>query len=105
MSIVDDLENQVSSGWNSISSAGAPAVIAGAENLAIQTLQQDAAKNQAASQQAVNKAVQSGGPSSGLMASIQNVFGQVAQGAVFKQYGLYIIGGVIVLLIVGRRIL
>ena len=103
--ILGSLESDVGSAWNSISSAGAPAVIAGVENYAASQLTAQAQTNQAASQAAVNKAVASGGQASGIMQSIQSMFGSIAQGTVFKQYGLYIVVGVAVVLIVGRKIL
>lgn len=103
--ILGDLESQVDSAWNGISSAGAPAVIAGIENYAADQLKGQAATNQAASQAAVTAAVKSGGQATGIMKSINDAFGNIAQGTVFKQYGLYIIGGAVVLLIVGRKLL
>lgn len=105
MDILGDLESQVNSAWNGISSAGAPAIIAGVENYAADQLKGQAAQNTAASQAAVTAAVKSGGQATGIMKSIQDSFGSIAQGTVFKQYGLYIIGGVVVLLLVGRKIL
>jgi len=101
---LSSLENEVSSSWNSISSAGAPAVIAGVENYAASQLTQDASQEQSQSQAAVQAAVKAGGTPSPLMQSIQNVFGQIAQGTVFKQYGLYIVGGAIIAVILIRRI-
>lgn len=105
MSFVDDLGSSVDSAWNSISSAGAPAVIAGVENYAADQLKTQANTNAAASQAAVTAAVKAGGQSTGIMKSIQDAFGSVAQGTVFKQYGLLIIGGGVLLLIIGRKIL
>lgn len=101
---MDDLENSLSSAFNSISSAGAPAVIAGVENYAAQTLQQQANTNSAAAQAAVNQAVKNGGASTGVMASIQASFKNIAQGTFFQQYGLAIVAGLIVLVIVARRV-
>lgn len=101
---MDDIENSVSSAWNSISSAGGPAVIAGVENYASAQLSTAAKTNQAASQAAVTAAVQNGGASTGVMASIQGMFSQIAQGTVFQQYGLYIVGGLIVVILVARKV-
>lgn len=101
---MDDIENSVSSAWNSISSAGAPAVIAGVESYAADQLKGAAATNQAASQAAVQAAVANGGASTGVMASIQSMFSNIAQGTVFNQYGLYIIGGLVVVVLVARRL-
>lgn len=101
---VDSLENSVSSAWNSISSTGAPAVIAGVENYASQQLAQQATANQAQAQAAVQTAIKNGQPATGVMASIEGMFTNIAQGAVFKQYGLYIVGGAILAVLLIRRI-
>jgi len=105
MSLIDDLEGKVNNAWDTISSTGAPAIIAGAENYAADQLKGAAVQNQAAAQAAVNKAVASGSPATGIMKSIQDVFGNVATGAAFKEYGLYIVVGLIVILVVGKKIL
>ena len=105
MGLFDQLENDVGNAWNTISSAGAPAVIAGAENYAASMLTQNAKENQAKSQAAVNAAVANGQPATGILKSIEDSFGSIAQGAVFKQYGLYIVIGLVVVLVVGRKIL
>ncbi len=105
MGFLDDLESGVNNAWNSISSTGAPAVIAGAEQYAAQLLQKESVKNQAAAQAAVNKAVASGSQATGVLKNIQDMFGTLGQGAVFKQYGLLIVGGLVVVLIIGRKVL
>lgn len=101
---LDDLENQVSQTWNDVTSAGVPAVIAGVESYASQQLQQEATKNQASSQAAVQQVVSRPNTSTGVMASIQQTLGQVAQGAAFKQYGLYIVLGVLVVYVVAKKV-
>lgn len=103
--ILDDLEASVSQTWNDVTSAGTPAVIAGVEAYAAQQLSQEAASNQAASTAAVNQVIAQKGPSSGIMASISQTLGQVAQGAVFKQYGLWIVVGVLGFYIVVKKVL
>lgn len=105
MSIIDDLQNSVDSAWKDITTTGVPAVIAGAENYAADQLKGQAQQNQAQAQAAVQAAVQSQGAATGIGASINQVMSQIAQGTVFKQYGLYIIAGVLVVMIAGRRIL
>jgi hypothetical protein len=101
---MDSLENDLDSAYNSISSAGTPAVIAGVENYASQQLAQQASANQTQAQAAVAAATKNGGASTGVMASIQSMFGSIAQGTVFNQYGLYIIGGLIVIILVARKV-
>jgi hypothetical protein len=103
MSLLDDVQTKVSQTWNDVSSTGGPAVIAGIENYAAQQLSQAAHENQTQAQSAVNQIVSQGGPSSGIMASINGVMGQIAQGAFFKEYGLYILGGAVVAYLVLRR--
>lgn len=105
MSLLDDLQKDVSTTWDNITSAGVPAVIAGAESYAATQLQTAAQQNQATSAKAVQQAVASGGPSSGLMASIEGVFGNIASGQVVKQYGAWIIIGGIVAIIVIKKVL
>ena len=105
MGLLDDVQAQVSTTWDNVTSAGAPAIIAGAENYAAQQLTQAATQSTQASQAAVNQIIATGGPSSGLMASIQGTLSGIAQGTFFKSYGLYIVIGGIALLVVGRRYL
>ncbi len=105
MSFLDDIEKGVEDAWSTVSTTGAPAVIAGAENYAAELLKKQATSNQAAAQAAVQKAVQAPGSNNGLLKSINGVMSQIAQGTVFKQYGLFIIAGVVVVMIVGRKML
>lgn len=102
---MDDIESSLSSAFNSISSTGAPAVIAGVENYAAQQLTTAANTNQAASQAAVKAAIASGQPATGVLASIENSFKGIAQGTFFQQYGLYVVAGIVVIAIVAKKVL
>lgn len=104
MSLIDDIEKKVSDTFHDVTSTGAPAVIAGIENYAADQLKGMAQKNQNASQAAVQQVLAQPGPSSGIMASINNVMSEVAQGAFFKQYGGWIILGMVATVIIVKKV-
>lgn len=105
MGLLDDLEAKVSNAWNDISTTGAPAVIAALEQYGSDQLESLAKQSKAQAQAAVNQTVSSGQPSSGLMASINSVFGGVATNTFFHQYGAMLLIGAAVGYIVLRKVL
>jgi len=89
---MDSLENDVSNAFSSLVSTAAPAAIAGAENYAAEQLQKSA---NAATQQATVAAAKAP-PATGIMASIENAFGNVAIGSWVEQNKTAIIIGSVV---------
>ena len=104
MSFFDDLKSQVTNTWSDVTSVGVPAVIAGVENYASQQLASQAKQNQVQAQAAVSEVAAKPGTSSGVMLSIQNTFKDVAANEVVKNYGIYIVAGLIALIIIVRKV-
>ena len=87
-----------------ITAAGVPAVLSGIEQMGAQELQSLSKANTEAATNAAQNLINTPGPSSALGKAISSALGGVASGAVFKQYGAYIIIGVIALIVVVRRV-
>ncbi len=101
--ILDDLSNSVSQAWKNVTSTGVPAVMSGIEQYGAQQLQQMAGESRAQAQAAANQVVSSPAPSSGVAQSINSVLNGIASNAVLKQYGVYIlVGGVVAILVIRR---
>lgn len=101
MSFLDDLQEQVSNTWNDVTSTGVPAIVAGVESYAAAQLNQQAKQNQAAATQAATQVMKQPGPSQGVFKSISDSLSSVGQSAAFKQYGVFIVAGVAVLIVGG----
>lgn len=101
MSFLDDLKDQVSDTWSDVTSTGVPAAIAGVENYAASQLSQQATVSQQAANKAAQQIASQPGPSSGIMKSISASFSNVAQSAIVKQYGVYILAGAALLIVGG----
>lgn len=96
MGLLDDIGSQVSSTFDDITSTGSPAIIAGIEQYGAQQLLGAAAQNQkAATQAAAAVLAKPGAPATGLLASIQGMFGSVGTSAALTQYGPEILMGVV----------
>lgn len=103
MSLLDSLIDKVENAWNDVTETGVPALIAGAAQYGSEQLSQLAKEQQKQATNAMNQAVQSGQPSTGLFASIQSVFGNVAVDTGLKQYGVYILIGAAVIYIAAKK--
>jgi hypothetical protein len=104
MSIIDDLENQVSTTWDQVTSTGVPAVIAGVEDYASKQLASQAKQAQGQAQAALNQVIASSPPSTGVMASIQGMFTNIGVSTGLQKYGLYIILGGVAFFFVARKL-
>lgn len=105
MSFLDDMQAKVSDAWSDVTSAGVPAVVAGVESYGSQILADQARANQKQAQAAVSQIASQPGASSGIMASVQGVFKDLATTEGMKHYGPWILLGAVALLIVGKKLL
>ena len=105
MSLLDDIKSKVEHVWNDVSTTGAPAIISAIEQYGSDQLESLANQSKAQAQKGVNQIIASGQPSTGLMASIQNVFGGVATDTFLRQYGAMLLVGGVVAFVVLRKVI
>jgi hypothetical protein len=99
---LDDISSAVTNEWNDFKATGAPAIIAGAEQYAAQQLQGLAQGNTKQATKAAQEIMtRPSGPPSGLGASISDVFKNIAGSAGAKEYGPWVIGGIVGCLALG----
>lgn len=94
MSLLDDLGSSVSTAWDDVTTAGVPAVIAGAEAYAAQQLTQASTSSAAQATAAAKQIVANTPPATGIMASINNIFSGIGLNLAGNAYGLPIVLGV-----------
>lgn len=95
-SAVDKVKTQVSQ----VVATGAPAVLAGIEQYGAQQLAQLSADTKQVATNAANQIASQPGSNNPIVQSIESVFSDVGQSAIFKQYGAIIvltIGGIFIL--------
>lgn len=103
MALSDDISNAISATWNQVTSTGVPAVLAAGEAYGAAQLNGMAQSNVVAATSATKAAMS--GPSAApgsFQASLSNVFSQIAGNAVLKQYGAYIVIGVVAFIVIRK---
>lgn len=104
MSLLGDIGDAVGHVWEDVTKTGVPAAIAGAEDSLAKSLHDQAVENRDQAVANASEVMNASPASAGVMDSISESFKSVAEQAYLGRNGLYIILGVVLTVLIVKKV-